>query len=464
LFSSSTIHSTETTAEGAYTAEVFKGVLYEGLGSGAGDGDIHIAEGLKIFNSATFEFVRDFAVYNGQLYAGFGSSAGDADVYRMGNYPDAQNSYGLNFSSTQAGVSAIGTMWFEAGDMFSGYYDDSTGDTNAGIFKLSHSLVTAAGAYDVAEDYPSYDEDLKAGDILAYDTQNPGYLTKAKTNMKHLVAGIVSARPGFLLSSKDRAGMVPTALVGRVPVTVSGEHGPIAIGDSVTLSSVYDGTGAQAYFGDRAIGYALEAFTPEGNSTSTATSTIMLYAQVHTALGMNPDPDLLTATSTDDTPTLENATLFERLVRLADGFVDGVLKVAGIKADELCLGDTCVNEAQLINLLEGNTSGENNEDTDTGEETQEDDSPPEGEEEDEGGDDGGDGGGGDSPPPEGEGGGGLEGDDSQSDTGGESSGETTDEPPPEDGGDDGGSSTEGAGSEESGGDGGGEEGVDSGGP
>ncbi len=474
LFSSSTIHSTETTAEGAYTAEVFKGVLYEGLGSGAGDGDIHIAEGLKIFNSATFEFVRDFAVYNGQLYAGFGSSAGDADVYRMGNYPDAQNSYGLNFSSTQAGVSAIGTMWFEAGDMFSGYYDDSTGDTNAGIFKLSHSLVTAAGAYDVAEDYPSYDEDLKAGDILAYDTQNPGYLTKAKTNMKHLVAGIVSARPGFLLSSKDRTGMVPTALVGRVPVTVSGEHGPIAIGDSVTLSSVYDGTGAKAYFGDRSIGYALEAFTPEGNATSSATSTIMLYAQIHTALGMNPNPDLLTATSTDSTPTLENATLFTRLITLADHFVDGVLEVAGLRTNELCVtdsnGETCIDRGMLNALIHSsqdtNTDPEENNDED---DLPDEDPPPEGEEGGDGSDTEGDG---DDGSGDGSGGGGDTGDETSSGEGGDSGtgegevdGDTEggeessegDSSPPEgdtggeDGGGDGGGASEGGG-EEGGGD------------
>ena len=50
-------------------------------------------------------------------------------------------------------------------------------------------------------------------------------------------------------------------------------------------------------------------------------------------------------------------TIWNRLTKLAQGFKDGVLTLAGFKADkvetdELCIGDTCVSEAQLKALLQ----------------------------------------------------------------------------------------------------------------
>jgi hypothetical protein len=64
-------------------------------------------------------------------------------------------------------------------------------------------------------------------------------------------------------------------------------------------------------------------------------------------------------------------TFWERLVELATNFVDGALQVAGLRTDELCVGEVCVTEDEFQAVF-GNTdedgddtNGENNEDVPT---------------------------------------------------------------------------------------------------
>ncbi len=334
---------------------VYDGKLYAGQAVDAGDGDVMVLQSQSSAATTSYngaqEMISAVSVFNGKLYAGQGSGSGDGDIYMMTSA--ATSSYAMTFTAD----SATGSLWFSNEDVYGTYSDGQYG-----VFKLSHALITNAGAYDVAEDYPTTEQDLESGDILAYDqSREGGYLKRATRDDKALLAGVVSTQPGFLLASKDRKNMVPTALVGRVPVKVTNEHGAIAIGDSVTISEEQDGYGAKANFGDRAIGYALASLDED-----TATSTILVYVTIHTAFGMNPDPRLL-ASSTDqfiqeeEVPT--GATLMQRLTQLATSFIDGVLSVAGLKTDELCIGDTCVNEAQLIEVLDGIKSGQNNNDT-----------------------------------------------------------------------------------------------------
>jgi hypothetical protein len=58
---------------------------------------------------------------------------------------------------------------------------------------------------------------------------------------------------------------VPVALAGRVPVKVSGQNGPIELGDRVTPSST-PGVGMRANEGDLVVGIALEPFDGNGES------------------------------------------------------------------------------------------------------------------------------------------------------------------------------------------------------
>ena len=147
------------------------------------------------------------------------------------------------------------------------------------------------GASDVAENYPVADDSIEAGDIVSMgtvttpsqehdlsalynkiatstaSTQQESLLTSAalikadKTNNR--IIGIISTQPGVLLG--DTTGLMlntktrPVALSGRVPVKVSLENGPIAIGDTIS-SSMVAGVGKKSASGEPVVGIALERF------------------------------------------------------------------------------------------------------------------------------------------------------------------------------------------------------------
>jgi hypothetical protein len=68
----------------------------------------------------------------------------------------------------------------------------------------------------------------------------------------------------------------------------------------------------------------------------------------------------------------EDNTVWSRLVALAENFVDGVLTLAGITTDELCLkdeqGSTCIDREELEALIAGANSGSSSSDTEDEEE------------------------------------------------------------------------------------------------
>jgi hypothetical protein len=78
----------------------------------------------------------------------------------------------------------------------------------------------------------------------------------------------------------------------------------------------------------------------------------------------------------------DSEAFWSRLGELAQGFVDGVLTVTGLRTDELCItneeGSTCINREQLASLLEGSEpeeveesiSGSGNDENDTGSDPQ----------------------------------------------------------------------------------------------
>ena len=338
---------------------VYNGALYYGEGDGAGEGDLWRHEGFEVYNSSVYDRVTSLAEWNGELYVGFGDDTDDGDVYRMSTHPQATTSYGLNFAADDGtGKNATGTIWFEARDILGSQFDDETGVINPGTFMMSHALITNAGNYDIAEDYPTTDTEVESGTIMAFDPGNPGGVTKATDPT--LVAGVTSAKPGFLLSQTDRRNMVPIALAGRVPVHVTNDNGDIEVGDSITLASSTAGYGMAANFGDQAVGYALEPadFATDGYETKT----ILVYVSLHTALGFTPDLDPVL--DSEDTLTTTTS-LFARMAELVSGFVDGVLSLVGLRANEICLtddsGETCIDRSDLNALISaaGNTTSDN---------------------------------------------------------------------------------------------------------
>ncbi|PIP73663.1 MAG: hypothetical protein COW88_01210, partial [Candidatus Lloydbacteria bacterium CG22_combo_CG10-13_8_21_14_all_47_15] len=123
---------------------------------------------------------------------------------------------------------------------------------------------------DLAENYPTKDASLEAGDIVMFDTDNEVFVKKfdiaSTSEISRLeFLGVISTAPGVLLGGfGDKIFTneikVPVTLSGRVPVKVNLEGGDIAVGDRITYSSVA-GVGTKATTSAITIGIALESFT-----------------------------------------------------------------------------------------------------------------------------------------------------------------------------------------------------------
>ncbi|MBI4457559.1 hypothetical protein HY633_01185, partial [Candidatus Uhrbacteria bacterium] len=125
-----------------------------------------------------------------------------------------------------------------------------------------------ATSTDLAENYSTDPADqIEPGDIVMLDA-SAGANKVMKTEAAYAtMLGVISTSPGLLLSGIDEATGAsdtvhpqPVAISGRVPIKVSIENGPIAIGDPITSSST-PGVGMKASTSGRIVGYALEPYT-----------------------------------------------------------------------------------------------------------------------------------------------------------------------------------------------------------
>jgi WD40 repeat protein len=133
-----------------------------------------------------------------------------------------------------------------------------------GNVTVTGGIITAAScatnSSDLAENYASTDN-LTAGEIV----MTSGVATsvnRATSAHRGDVIGVVSTAPGILIGTEQVPDGYPIALSGRVPVKVSNENGPIAVGDKITISSVA-GVGMKATTSGMIVGTALEAFNGE---------------------------------------------------------------------------------------------------------------------------------------------------------------------------------------------------------
>jgi hypothetical protein len=140
---------------------------------------------------------------------------GGAEVYSYQSTVD--QSYALQFRASSQngeanGLPSIASMWYSAST--SGNLSSQTG--SMGSFMFSAGLTTAAGSYDVAEDYPTRDTDLKPGDIVEVDPNEKGYVRRSSGAYAHGLLGVYSEKPGFRLSqiddSIDGSPVVPIVL------------------------------------------------------------------------------------------------------------------------------------------------------------------------------------------------------------------------------------------------------------
>jgi hypothetical protein len=125
-----------------------------------------------------------------------------------------------------------------------------------------------ASSTDLAENFSDVAGDLMPGELVSVslDPTAPKGVVRSKASDKDMLLGIVSTKPGILLTgieesdkSTDLVNPKPIALSGRVPVRVSLENGPIAQGDYLTASSV-PGVAAKAVAPGLVIGQALSSY------------------------------------------------------------------------------------------------------------------------------------------------------------------------------------------------------------
>ena len=135
-------------------------------------------------------------------------------------------------------------------------------------FNTVHAVATSAKYADLAECYDSdliYDE----GTVVIFGGEKE--ITTTGVFADHRVAGVVSAKPAYLMNSDS--GGLPIALRGRVPVRVTG---PVAKGDLLVTSTTpgyATSVGADSGFGAKVFAKAIEA--NPGNGTKIIEAVIL---------------------------------------------------------------------------------------------------------------------------------------------------------------------------------------------
>ncbi len=210
--------------------------------------------------------------------------------------------------------------------------DDGSCGTTAGTI---YATTASISDIDVAENFPTEDETLSAGEIVSVDPGDDEHIKRAENG--EVVLGIISTQPGLLLGKEFTSGR-PVALAGRVPVKVNDEGGPIEPGDLIALSTV-PGVGRKATTSDEVtVGVAM------GSLNDSAGEVIVFVSLERQRLA---DQQLFA-----DRPEAE-VKLRELVSSLGEWSLsaDGVLTVKEIRADRLCLGETCIGQNELDRIL-----------------------------------------------------------------------------------------------------------------
>ncbi len=141
-------------------------------------------------------------------------------------------------------------------------HNGSDGSSTQGVL-LGDCLT---GGADIAEYYGSNDQTIEPGDIVvatpgAIDvgSNSKAYVNKSDSSYQGSMIGIVSTNPydSFGKNFNNNEHSFPVALIGRIPVKVSLENGPIKAGDLLTSSKI-PGVAMRATKTGPIVGKALE--------------------------------------------------------------------------------------------------------------------------------------------------------------------------------------------------------------
>ncbi|KKQ76399.1 MAG: hypothetical protein US99_C0073G0001, partial [Candidatus Daviesbacteria bacterium GW2011_GWF2_38_6] len=234
------------------TNELVNNSIALGIAAGAVGTGTTASYGLYV-NAQTGAASNYGAVFaTGNVGIGFTSPGSNLDVFNTTSSSD------VNILRVLSNVGGTGTVKFRV---------DSDGDV------FSDGGTAMGTPADVAENYPVLDEAIEAGDLVTtsdipsdiknkYGELQP-YIEKSKLPYQNNLIGIISTKPGVLLSANTEGKSV--ALAGRVPVKVSTENGLIEAGDYLTSSST-PGVAMKATRAGAVVGKALESFACQATS------------------------------------------------------------------------------------------------------------------------------------------------------------------------------------------------------
>jgi|GEM_PF-5730755 len=231
-------------------------------GSGTSTGKL-----FELVNNASttlFSVLDDGTTQIGTATAGnivFETSA-TGDIVRVGvgtTTPDADFTIVSNQTVNNTYLFTIATT---TGDVINRKFTvDSDGDV-----AIDGSLTNPA---DYAEAFTVVGSktDYEPGDIVVISRNEPGRVEKSNSPYQGNLAGVYSTKPGIIgtLAASptayrmEESNDIPVGIMGRVPVKVSLENGPIQVGDYITSSS-QSGVGMKADKPGRVVGTALENF------------------------------------------------------------------------------------------------------------------------------------------------------------------------------------------------------------
>jgi len=210
----------------------------------------------------------------------FGVTAGAGDDIAVSlfknNVEVVYSSIGAELSADSFLVTTTDVLDLAIGDyieLFGRQFDSASAAKNtiggSKAPRLSVIQLNVVAGADLAEIYYTHDDTIQAGDLVSLDPASPALVRRSSTPYDPNMLGIISAKPGIVLSGSPvqpaDTRQVLLGLAGRVPVKVTAENGSIAAGDLLTASE-RSGIAMRADHGP-VVARALEPFSGSGVST-----------------------------------------------------------------------------------------------------------------------------------------------------------------------------------------------------
>ncbi len=200
---------------------------------------------------------------------------------------------------------------------------------------------------------------LEVGDVVTLSTSTELY----KSLPYDEALGVVASRPATIFNSQN--GDTPVTRFGTTVVKVTNENGQVMTGDELTISTSTPGYAMKLTTNGYSLG---TAYTSAGDATSTTIlitlnqrSTLYTLKGVEGLTILASTTEFVAATTTIAQSINNTLSLGGRVVvdfisvkmSAVVGYFDTIYAKV-MHTDKLCVGETCVNEEQLKELLGNN--------------------------------------------------------------------------------------------------------------